>query len=79
MKLDRRAGKRIRVLNYFSVRFWRSRIIQSLVGYPEKTDWLEQRRRRGNPGRSFLFCEPMLKHKRSATELPYLGSSQGIN
>jgi len=41
---------------FFEV-FWRGCRIVSLLGYPEKTDRLEQRQRRGNPGRFLLFLE----------------------
>jgi hypothetical protein len=35
--------------------FWRIEAIPPFVEYPEKTDRLVQRQRRGNPGRPFCF------------------------
>jgi hypothetical protein len=49
--------------------FWSFRAIASLHEYPEKTDWLEQRRRRGKspwgrfscvPRAPIMFAEPKL-------------------
>jgi len=36
--------------------FWRSQAIGSLVEYPEKTDWLEQRQAAGKNPSAALFA-----------------------
>jgi hypothetical protein len=39
----------------FSKKFWRTGLIERLLGYPGKTDRLVQRRRRGNPRFAAIF------------------------
>jgi hypothetical protein len=47
--------------------FWRVQAIASLVRYPEKTDRLEQRRRRGKPTRPrFQFLEHVREYGRNS-------------